>query len=290
MGYRICSRYRGHLYRRGGRRRARHPCHRQGPDHAATHLRRHARRHRSGGGGVQHPGRRSAAAVRHADLRDHASHQRGGHAVDGENRISDDSRLPRYPRAQGGRQVRSARLQLRLPAALHPAPIHLRDRRAHRLAGQCRASARSSAGPHGGARTQAAQIRGDRRQPDVVDRQRRPRAGDRAYPRRRDARGSLHALARVDPDRARISPRLHHGGRCFPQAADAGASAADGGGSARARFHRRAPDRHLGRGLPARGRGRGPAGADAQVGSRHGAGCRAGLHHDRKARRRRDRV
>ena len=42
--------------------------------------------------------------------------------------------LPGHADLQGGRQARPARLQLRLPRPLHPAPPHLRDRRAHRRA------------------------------------------------------------------------------------------------------------------------------------------------------------
>ena len=74
-------------------------------------------------------------------------------------------------------------------------------------------------------------VRGDRGLPALVDRQPRPRAGVGELIERGAARRALHAVARADPDPARISPRLDHRDRRFAEAADAAAPRADGSGS-----------------------------------------------------------
>ena len=205
-------------------RTARHTLHRQGADDAATHLRRHARRDRCCSGGVRPRRRRALATDRHADLRHHAGHQCGRDARPPPRRRSSPpaaSAIFSCSRRAANTTRTTTRTTIRRPisrAATRSRSTSASTRRAMSSVRSTERQARDVI-----AHAQRAQVRGRRRQPDVVDRQRRARAGDRAHPRRGAARRSLHALARADPDRARISPRLHHGGRCFAQAADAGA-------------------------------------------------------------------
>ena len=166
-------------------------------------------------------------AERHADLRHHARDQRGRH--------QDAPPRPRSSPPAGSATSWCSRKAASTTRTTIATTIRRPISRAATPSRSTSASTRRATWSRALDRAQArdvvrtlqgAQVRGGRGLPDVVDRQRRAREGARRAARRGAARRALHAVARADPDRARVSPRLDHRDRRVAQAADAAAPAA----------------------------------------------------------------